>query len=157
MNTYTAFMLLQARLNGIAKVFQYTGQYLPSMSKTQYKVPALYIEFLPNPRVVNFGKIRCFTYQIKLHYTAQAPYNATNNQTQQDAMQAFSTKIKELYNLIEGMEINDASGRLLIGQCLITDQDPVSYQDTLATVKLTMQADLYDYSVAYKNIAPNAN
>lgn len=157
MNTYTAFMLLQARLNGIAKVFQYTGQYLPSKSKTHYKVPALYIEFLPNPEIVNFGKIRCLTYQIKLHYTAQAPYNATNNQTQQDAMLAYSTTMQELYNLMEGLEINDSDGRLVIGQCLITNQSPVSYQDTLAVGSISFQAKLYDYSAAYRITAPNAN
>ncbi|MDY0102813.1 MAG: hypothetical protein RBS07_07715 [Lentimicrobium sp.] len=154
MDTYTAFSLLKERLNGIASVFQYTGQYLADKTKTRYKVPALYIEFVPNPAVVNFGKIRCLTYQVNLHYIAQAPFNVADNQVQQTAMRAHAGKMLDLYNLVEGMEIGDVQGRLLIGQCLILNRAPVTYQDTLAVGVLTLQANLYDYSAAYQSIAP---
>ncbi|GAB1404534.1 MAG: hypothetical protein PHX54_04745 [Lentimicrobiaceae bacterium] len=52
MDTYTPFALLKERLNGIATVFQYIGQYLPDKTNTRYKVPAIYIEYVPNPAVV---------------------------------------------------------------------------------------------------------
>lgn len=149
MDTYSAFKLFKEPLKAIATVFQYTGQYLTDKSKTRYKVPALYVEFSSEPQQVNFGRIRCYSTQVKLHYISQAPFNATDNQIQDSAMQAHSAKVLQLRNLIEGMEIKDTSGRLVIGQCLITGMSPVSYQDTIAAQVLNLETKLYDYSKAY--------
>lgn len=149
MDTYSAFKLFKEPLKAIATVFQYTGQYLTDKSKTRVKVPALYIEFVGDPQQVNFGRIRCYNGQIKLHYISQAPFNATDNQIQDSAMQSHSEKMIQLRNLIEGLEIKDSAGRLIIGQCLITGISPVTYQDTIAVEILSLESKLYDYSKAY--------
>lgn len=118
MFTYPIYKAMKLRLNGIAPIFYYMGQYQRGKENTSYKVPAIYLEMPPTETLGFYGRklLTAKDARFKVHYISDAPFTQADNPVQDSAIQAHETKMVDIDTLITGWNVTDQAGLLLTQQ-----------------------------------------
>jgi hypothetical protein len=84
MFTYKVYKAMKLRLNGLAPIFYFIGQYNKGKDNTSYKVPAIYIETPKNNDLKFLGKkiLTAKDARFKVHFISNAPFMKLLSRTQ---------------------------------------------------------------------------
>lgn len=144
MFTYPVYKELKDRLNDIAPVFRFHGQYNKGKDNTSYKVPAIYIELPTNIQVQYIRKRKIAKGAIiKVHYISSAPYKNHDNQIMDDAYMEHEAKLKAIDKLVDGWEMKTEAGKLITEQFTQTNEVLISQVGENTVSVLSYKTDIY--------------
>lgn len=146
MNTYQHYKGIKARLNSVAPVFYYLGQYLKGADQTSYKVPAIYIEMPKYLPIVYFNRVikTSKNAQFKVHVINNAPFKGNDSSMQDSALQAHENLKKQVTDLLQGYILKDANSLLLTQQMIEVASSNLNYDGAHVYSIITYQCDFHD-------------
>lgn len=148
MDTYTIYKGIKQRLNPVAPVFYFIGQYAKGKDNTSYKVPAIYIEMPKYLPVTFFKKIKTArNAPVKIHLIGNAPYKNHDNTIQDSAIAEHNNYLEQIDKLLTGWALRDGEGRLLTQQFIPTNNSNTNFQGVHVFSVVTYNADLFSYNL----------
>lgn len=145
MFTYPVYTALKQRLNSIAPVFFYIGQYTVGKTNTSYRAPAIYIEMPKDSTVTSWGKrkkvIKPAT--VKIHYLSNAPFKNHDNAIQDSAIVAHDKALSDILETVEGKALYKDDSDLLTQQFIHTGMNEHNFISEQMFSVLSFSTEIY--------------
>jgi hypothetical protein len=148
MNTHHIYNRLKTLLEGIAPVFQYTGQYQPGKGNVQYVSPAIYIQMPAGNMKVDYYPRGVRTVRkatITIHIVGYAPCQSHDNAAQEAALAAHQQRMDEVHAILDDLVLRDDQHRILTGALCLKSDTAHKYEKNCAITVMGYMADLWKY------------
>jgi hypothetical protein len=142
MNTYNIYKGIKARLNVVAPVFYFIGQYLRGKDNTSYKVPALYIEMPKNLQINYFNRQAVArNAEVKIHLISNAPFKNHDTGVQDNSLNDHQAMIDEVCELLKHWALKNAENKLLTQQFTLTNVNAMYFDGMKVWSILTFKTE----------------